>query len=728
MTMPVSHPVYPFSALVGQERLKQALILNAINPRIGGVLIRGEKGTAKSTAVRGLARLLPPIRVVQGSPYHCPPESPLPLCPVCRSASENGHDLPIHEIPTPLVELPVSASEDRVVGSLDLEHAITEGERRFEPGLLARVNRGMLYVDEVNLLDDHLVDLLLDAAAMGVNTVEREGISVSHPAQFILVGTMNPEEGELRPQLLDRFGLAVEITGLSDPAQRIAVIERRMEYEADPDAFKAQWQTEEQRLHTRIVAARSLVGQVRIRKPNMALVAQLALELGVDGHRADLTILEAARAHAAWQRRKTIMAQDIQVAAELALPHRMRRQPFLDIANGTTYDRIRSALEQSSKRVSPPTEGADRTHEKKNDTTGSPLTMEEQDITQATPDAEWDGSPEMTVASQHPSERPDSGQNTARHPSDTTFVHEAGDLYAPQRLEGLCDRKKHRATGRRTSSRTSRKQGRYITSKREAVVTDLALDATLRVAAPYQRQRRTSAAPHRPARKIVLTRDDLRQKVRIRRTRNAICFVVDASWSMSAEERMQATRDTILSLLQDAYQRRDHVGLVSFQRTNATILLPLTSSVERAQKCLQTMPIGGKTPLARGLLTGYDVLEKARRHDPEVIPLMVVITDGQANVSIGPQPPHAEVYQIAHHIAASNIRTIVIDTEYSSMEPGMVLGTIASAHTTRTSTPIYTLQRGQARQLAEHLQGQYYRLDELQQGGMTHMIRAQLDS
>jgi len=726
--MPVSHPVYPFSALVGQERLKQALILNAINTRIGGVLIRGEKGTAKSTAVRGLARLLPPILVVQGSPYQCPPDQPLPLCPVCRNATEQGYALPVHEIPTPLVELPVSASEDRVVGSLDLEHAITEGERRFEPGLLARVNRGILYVDEVNLLDDHLVDLLLDAAAMGVNTVEREGMSVSHPARFILVGTMNPEEGELRPQLLDRFGLAVEITGLSDPAQRVAVIERRMQYETNPEGFMAQWQNEEQRLHNRIVTARSLLPQVRIRKANMTLVAQLALELGVDGHRADLTILEAARAHAAWQRRKTIMPHDIHVAAELALPHRMRRQPFLDIANGNTYDRIRTALEQSNRHLSTAVDGPQSDDEKKNDTTGAPITMEEQDITRAAPDAEWDGSPGMTVAPQTPSERPDSGQHPSQQPTGPTFLHEAGDLYAPQRLEGFGDRKQHRAPGRRTSSQTSRRQGRYTSSKRAEPVTDLAFDATLREAAPYQRQRHAHAArqPALPRPGILLTRHDLRQKVRIRRTRNAICFVVDASWSMSAEERMQATRDTILSLLHDAYQRRDHVGLVSFQRTYATILLPLTSSVELAQKRLQTMPVGGKTPLARGLLTGYEVLERARRNDPDVIPLMVVITDGQANVSIGTQPPHVEAYQVAHHIAANHIRTIVIDTEYSSMEPGMVLGTIASAHTTRTSTPIYTFQRGQARLLATHLHGQYYRLEELKQGGMTHMIRAQL--
>lgn len=262
--MTVLRPVYPFTALVGQERLKRALILNAINPRIGGVLIRGEKGTAKSTAVRALARLLPSITVVVDCPYSCEPNQAAGLCVSCQYRSGDHDALPTMLRSIRLVELPVSASEDRVVGSLDLEHAITEGQRRFEPGLLAQVNRGLLYVDEVNLLDDHLVDLLLDAAAMGVNTVEREGVSVSHPARFILVGTMNPEEGELRPQLLDRFGLAVEVSGLLDIPSRVAVIERRMNYEADPQGFMSSWQDVEQQLANRIIAARELLPHVRI--------------------------------------------------------------------------------------------------------------------------------------------------------------------------------------------------------------------------------------------------------------------------------------------------------------------------------------------------------------------------------------------------------------------------------------------------------------------------------
>ena len=326
-----NRPVYPFTAIVGQERLKRALLLNAINPRVGGVLIRGEKGTAKSTAVRALARLLPQQHVVADCQFGDPPDDPQRMCDRCHARWEAGETLPVVERPTRLVELPVNASEDRVVGSLDLEHALAEGQRRFEPGLLAEANRGVLYVDEVNLLDDHLVDLLLDAAAMGVNTVEREGISVSHPARFILVGTMNPEEGELRPQLLDRFGLVVEIGGLRDVDRRIAIIERRMAYDADPVAFAETWLAAEELLQRRIREARTLLPEVRLTSTDMGIVARLAIELGVDGHRADLAILEAARTNAALEGRIALSPADIQVAAELALPHRLRRQPFVDV-------------------------------------------------------------------------------------------------------------------------------------------------------------------------------------------------------------------------------------------------------------------------------------------------------------------------------------------------------------------------------------------------------------
>lgn len=324
--------IFPFTAIVGQERMKRALILNAVYPQIGGVLIRGERGTAKSTAARALSALLPEIDVVQECRFGCDPDQPATWCTDCRerSARSGGQALPYTKRRTQFVDLPVSATEDRVVGTLDIEQAIQKGIRRFEPGVLASANRGLLYVDEVNLLDDHVVDLLLDSAAMGVNVVEREGISFSHPARFILVGTMNPEEGDLRPQLLDRFAFAVDIQGIHDQMARMAILERNLQFESDPEGFRAEWETHEQKLSHEIDRARKLLLEVKYRQADLAAIAGLVGGLGVDGHRADLVILKGARAHAALQGRTHISKEDILLAAELALPHRLKRQPFQD--------------------------------------------------------------------------------------------------------------------------------------------------------------------------------------------------------------------------------------------------------------------------------------------------------------------------------------------------------------------------------------------------------------
>jgi len=320
--------IFPFTSIVGQERMKRALILNAISPAIGGVLIRGERGTGKSTAARALAALLPEIEVVADCPFACDPAQPQALCDLCRERKGRGEELPVLRRRTRFVNLPVSATEDRVVGTLDIELAIKKGERRFEPGVLAAANRGLLYVDEVNLLDDHVVDLLLDSAAMGVNVVEREGISFSHPARFILVGTMNPEEGELRPQLLDRFSLCVEIRGIKEPEARVAILERRIQFEQDPEGFRAEWEPHERQLSQEIARARALLPRVTYSAKDLYSIAQLTSEFHVDGHRADIVILKAAQAHAAFQGRCEVTDEDIILSAELALPHRLKRQPF----------------------------------------------------------------------------------------------------------------------------------------------------------------------------------------------------------------------------------------------------------------------------------------------------------------------------------------------------------------------------------------------------------------
>lgn len=311
--------------------MKRALILNAVHPLIGGVLIRGERGTAKSTAARGLAALLPAIDAVEGCPFACYADNPLGLCHVCEASAPNG-ELNTGSRNTPFIDLPVSATEDRVVGTLDIEKAIRQGERHFEPGILAAANRGILYVDEVNLLDDHVVDLLLDSAAMGVNVVEREGISVQHPARFVLVGSMNPEEGDLRPQLLDRFAHAVDVVGIDEPRARVEILRRRTRFEQDADRFTLDFAEEAKSLGKRIINARRRYDSVTYTDKDLYTIAALTSSFNVDGHRADLVILNTARAQAAFDTRDAITDRDILLAAELALPHRMKKQPFQDTA------------------------------------------------------------------------------------------------------------------------------------------------------------------------------------------------------------------------------------------------------------------------------------------------------------------------------------------------------------------------------------------------------------
>ncbi len=323
-------PIYPFTAIVGQDAMKTALILNAIDMRIGGVLIRGERGTGKSTAARALAALLPEIAVIAGSPFSDDPAQPATWSDFAKARYSNGTPPPTEMRRIAFVDLPVSATEDRVVGTLDIERAIQAGEKKFDPGVLANANRGILYVDEVNLLDDHVVDLLLDSAAMGVNVVEREGISFAHPARFILVGTMNPEEGDLRPQLLDRFALSVEVHGITDAKDRMIIVERHIAYETDPEAFREAWQPEEEKLSARIAAARALVDTVTYTRRDLYMIATLTSALKIDGHRADLVILKTARAHAAFHGRDAVLPEDIRLAFELAIPHRLKRGPFAD--------------------------------------------------------------------------------------------------------------------------------------------------------------------------------------------------------------------------------------------------------------------------------------------------------------------------------------------------------------------------------------------------------------
>jgi magnesium chelatase subunit D len=611
---------YPFSAIVGQEDLKLALLLNAVSPEVGGVLVRGEKGTAKSTAVRALANLLPPIEVVAGCPYSCDPGSPNPECP----AGPHPESAPAERRPVRLVELPVGASTDRLTGTLDIERALTEGERAFEPGILAAAHRGILYVDEVNLLSDHLVDLLLDVAAMGTNYVEREGVSVRHPSRFILVGTMNPEEGELRPQLLDRFGITVEVSGNLDADERVEIVRRRLRYEADPPAFAEEWVPADEDLARGVGAARGRLPATRLPEETLRKIAVLCTELGVDGLRGDLVTAKTARALAAWESRAEVATDDVRRAALLALSHRRRRNPFEE--PGIEPEELETLLSDEPDPDPPPDGGAP------SDGGG-----------------EGNGS-----ASRDPASEPDTGRSGA---GERTFS--AANEFKPARLE-VREKGRGGPLGRR--SRVVGEHGHPVGDRERGEnagrAGDVALAATLRAAAPHQRARgRTGPG-------LLLRREDLRENVREGREGNLILFVVDASGSMAAKRRMSAVKGAVLSLLADAYQRRDKVGLVSFRGQGARVLLPPTPSTELAAARLEELPTGGRTPLAAGLEKAAEVLGRERLRERERRPLLVLLTDGRATA--GPDPREA-----AARLDLLGVASVVVDTEEGHVRLGM---------------------------------------------------------
>jgi len=658
--------VYPFSVIVGQENMKKALLLNAINTKIGGVLLRGEKGTAKSIAVRALAQLLPQIEVVSDCPFLCEPHCVDELCDTCTARVANGEKLSVATKQVPVVELPIGATEDRVVGTLDIEKAIKSGEKRFEPGLLAAANRGILYIDEVNLLDDHLVDVLLDAAAMGVNFVEREGISFSHPAQFILVGTMNPEEGELRPQLLDRFGLAVEVKGIPEQEARAEVVRRRIAFEKDPVSFATACEGEQEKLRQRVAEAKELLPEVQLSEQMLELITQICIDFAVDGHRADIVIHKTATTIAAYHGRTEVNEEDIREAAELALLHRRRRQPFEE------PELNQQQLEESIQRWHQENQPRDEQEEKQPPPPDDP--------------------PPHNDTDNPPDDREEPG---SEHVFEADPPYRVRPLVTP-----VLDQVSRSGTGRRSKSITASKTGRYVDDAiPRGKVTDLAFDATLRAAAPFQARRRKEA----PAQSTLLIEGyDLREKVREKKIGNLIIFVLDASGSMAAEERMVATKGAVLSLLVDAYQRRDRVGMVVFRGEKAELVLPPTNSVELAQKYLAQLPTGGRTPLAHGLKLGLETIKELRWRDKHAIPLLVLVSDGRANVGLNGGNPVEEAKRVAQEIKAASIRSIAIDTEQSFVTFRLV------------------------KQICTELGGTYLRLEELKSAPIASAVRESL--
>ncbi|WP_144926818.1 ATP-binding protein [Halorubrum salsamenti] len=599
---------YPFAGIVDQTAMKRALLVNAVNPNVNGVLIRGERGTAKSTVVRALTDVLPDIEVVADCPYGCPPDDPERMCSNCRERYEVGTEFPVDRRRMRVVDLPLNASEDRVVGSIDLQQAVRAGEQTFEPGILAEANQNILYVDEVNLLDDHIVDVLLDAAAMGENIVEREGVSFRHPADFVLVGTMNPEEGNLRPQLLDRFDLVVDVEASDDPSERVEIAERREAFDADPDAFRAAYQDEQQSLRDRIRESRDRLDAIEMSEETLRDASYEALRQRAHGMRADIAINRVARSIAALDGAGEVTDAHVAEAQYFVFPHRVEGVPEMSFGEG-----LISTGDDS--------EESETDEEDKDDPDGD-----------ENADAEGGGLP---IAE-------DEGSYTV----DRTAINPSKD------------RTVRTALARRTPSRVDVRSGRYVRSRIEEDVDDVAIDATLRAAAPHQRRRGGDGG-------LRVKPRDLRQKLRERTARALVVFVVDASGSVMSGRQMRETKRGLLSLIEDAYRARNRVAVVVFRGESAFTLVEPTRSHRLARDAVSQLTVGGNTPLAHGLVESYRLIEREKRRDQDLYPLTVLLSDGQSNVEYREDgDPRRDAFRAAALFDENDIPSVFVDTGY----------------------------------------------------------------
>jgi magnesium chelatase subunit D len=575
----------------------------------------------------------------------------------------------------PVVTLPLNATEDRVAGGIDFSQTMQSGVRSFQPGLLAAAHRGILYVDEVNLLDDHLVDIILDAATSGRNVVEREGISFAHPCTFLLVGTMNPEEGDLRPQFLDRFGLCVDVTSETDPEKRVALMRQREVYDCDPQGTALSYAEWDQEMESRIASARERLPRIRMRKDQRDQVCRLCTENNVAGHRADLIIEQAARGLAAYRSRSEVTWEDIHDAAQLALTHRKRE------AASPPREQEKEPEKSWEQAQDSHSKGQDRDHDHGRD---DQRQQEDEGL-------------EEVEQEQSSSKEKDSGQDSRNQEGsaqDQTF--DVGPTFHVRRLSAPKDRVIRRGSGRRTRTRVAQRQGRYVKSSLLTDDWNVALDATLRAAAPHQLRRNN---PKGLA--VTVRSSDIRGKIREKRIGNFLLFLVDASGSMGAKGRMAASKGAVMSLLLDAYQKRDRVGMISFRREEAVVNLPPTSSIELAATCLQDMPIGGRTPLSAGLAKTFTLLRSQFLREPTTQPIVLIITDGKANVSLGQEKPMQEALQMAGRMAGDErITSIVVDTENQGL-----------------------VTFGLAQNLAQTMQAHYFQTDDLKAQTLVHIAQ-----
>ncbi len=722
---------YPFSAIVGQEKLKLALLLNAVDPGLGGLLIKGERGTGKSTAARALADLLPPIEVVADCPYSCHPHTVEGMCESCRSRWMEGENLPTDWRPVRMVNLPLNVTVDRLVGSFVLEKALREGVREFEPGILAEANRSILYVDEVNLLDDHIVDLLLDVAAMGVNHVEREGISFSHPSRFIMIGTMNPEEGELRPQLEDRFGLCVEVKGEKDASLRMEIMRRRHRFQENPQLFLDEFQPAQEELRRRIERARGLLSHVAIGDEVLELVASLSAELEIPGHRGDIALLNAARAKAALDGVEEVLPRHVLETAEMVFLHRLRKSPLE--RSGPGIERLNELVERLTRSSSAsgfsrePEErdgegkcfpeggsgnkgagsaegvtgsgssGTSKSRFRHLEGTPTPLDAKEEARSDPLKERRPMSSPHLSPTQGGLSTPREKVDGESDFPRDPTHHHPANAELAHLSTP-LCPRTDG---GRRSEALSEGDRGRVVGSRpylpgERPEAANLHLEATLKASA----LRRVAGESDS------ISPQDLRRSLKKDRAGNLILFLVDASASMRAMDRIECAKRAVLDLLVDAYKKRDRVGLVTFRDKQAQLVLAPTSSLQLAKLCVRDITTGGSTPLCHGLALACQVIRRERRRDPGLKPILVILTDGCGNVPWRSDDLQQDTMELANEVRREGISCAVFDTlEIPAINSGWSF-------------------RSPSRKLAEALGASYFRLNSYDHEQLTCSLQA----
>ncbi len=630
------YKAYPFTAIVGQDLMKLALLLNAINPKIGGVLIKGTKGTGKSTAVRALADLLPEIEVIKDCPFNCNPKNLKESCHPCQdriiAADLKEEDTEFRKMR--VINLPINATEDRVIGTIDIKKALEEGIKALEPGILAEANRNILYIDEVNLLADNVADVLLDSAAMGINIIEREGISLHHPSTFILVGTMNPEEGNLRPQLLDRFGLSIDVDRIEDIDMRVLITKYVEEYQNDPNEFYSKFKPKQKELKNKIINARKILPSVEISNNQLKKTSKICVKLEVDGHRADITINRTAKSIAAFYGRKFVEDDDIKTAAKLALSHRLRRLPFED----KTLDESELEALFDNEEI-----------EVKNDTQ-----LEEK---------------------QSEMEHNQTDNNLLKNIQNDKQIHNVREktfgikenILADQIIKNKKKREVMNTSGKRVLHPTLSPHGKYIGSEKKREInmpysTDIAFNETLNEAALDEQNLRA----FKNGNKLEIKGKHIHIKKRMGKSSYLIIFCVDASGSMGIKDRMETVKGAIYSILQTNYIHRDKVSLIVFRQDSAETILPPTRSTDLAYKLLKDIPTGGTTPLAAGLLKALDVAKEEIRKKSGYIPLIILLTDARGNVYF--KDAIEDVLKIGKEIAQQEINLILVDTEFSDVK------------------------------------------------------------